>query len=70
MKRKKKLPRADAAHGIGTYIRFPAATRTWLSSKARSEGDRSVSSIVREIVEQARAAEATDAAQVERVGVA
>lgn len=59
MKRKKtKLTKqAGAGFGAGTYIRFPASTRAWLSSKARTEGDRSVSSVVREIVERAFTAE-------------
>ncbi len=41
----------------GTFVRFDRATKLWLKAKAKSDAGRSVSSMVRKIVADAKAAE-------------
>jgi hypothetical protein len=52
---KKKIPKPvkPVDPTPGTFVRLPAPTRAWLGRMAAAQGGRSVSSIVREIVEDA-----------------
>lgn len=41
----------------GTFVRFDRATKAWLKAKAKADAGRSVSSMVRKIVADAKATE-------------
>lgn len=41
--------------GKGTFVRLRPETRRWLAEQAKRDGDRSLSSLIRKIVEDAKA---------------
>lgn len=55
MSKKRKPPKDDL--GPGTFIRLKPTTREWIAAKAQADGNRSYSSMIRKILEDAQAAD-------------
>lgn len=51
---KKRKPSKDDL-GPGTFIRLKPTTREWIAAKAQADGNRSYSSMIRKILEDAQA---------------
>jgi hypothetical protein len=60
---KKRKPTKDGL-GPGTFVRLDTETRLWLEEKAAADGDRSVSSMIRKLLMDAKVAEAQPAERV------